>query len=40
MTAVSGSGLGSYRTNPSLALNIPGNTYAGTYTATVTITVI
>lgn len=40
MTAVGGSGLGSYRVSPTLTLTIPTDAYAGTYTATLTVTVI
>lgn len=40
MTAVSDGGLGSYQIKPSISLSIPGDAYAGTYTATVTITII
>lgn len=40
MVAVTGGGLGSYRISPSIALSVPADAYAGTYTATVTVTVI
>ena len=40
MTAIADSGLGSYRVTPNITLSIPGDAYAGTYTATVTVTII
>lgn len=40
MNAVTNSGMGSYRVSPTLSLAVPGEAFAGTYTATVTITVI
>lgn len=40
MTAVTGSGMGSYRVTPSISLAIPPDAYAGTYTATIIITII
>jgi len=40
MTAIADSGLGSYRVTPTINLSIPGDAYAGTYTATVTVTII
>lgn len=40
ITAVAGAGMGSYRVTPSISLSIPPDAYAGTYTATVTITII
>lgn len=39
LTATAGYGLGSYSVNPTLQLGIPANSYANTYTATVTETV-
>lgn len=40
MSAVSGAGLGSYKVSPTITLAIPADAYAGTYTATLTVTVI
>lgn len=40
MTALPGSGMGSYRVTPTITLSIPSDAYAGTYTATVTVTII
>lgn len=40
ITAVTDGGLGSYQVRPSISLSIPGDAYAGTYTATLVITVI
>ncbi len=40
MAALPASGMGSYAVNPTITLSIPADAYAGTYTATVTVTII
>lgn len=40
LSAAAGSGMGSYDLPTTLALSVPGNTYAGSYTATLTTTIV
>lgn len=39
-SAASTEGMGSYTINPNFALNVPAQTYAGAYTATVTVAIV